>query len=60
MLAVADSFRRVNPAASLKHPTTGDDGAYGTLRFRRVNPAASLKLLGWTATPSKSSRVSAG
>ena len=36
-------FRRVNPAASLKHMDRAALGTPRLLGFRRVNPAASLK-----------------
>ena len=40
-----ESFRRVNPAASLKPDDRGRQRAIRAIGFRRVNPAASLKQL---------------
>ena len=45
------SFRRVNPAASLKRDHRRLPPVSDVRRFRRVNPAASLKPTGATAAP---------
>ena len=55
-----NGFRRVNPAASLKHAVLGYPFRRFPLGFRRVNPAASLKRLRHRAIPIHVSGVPAG
>ena len=54
------SFRRVNPAASLKRDAFVAVEAVDVPSFRRVNPAASLKRQPQARCTTRDRRVSAG